>query len=181
MAYKNYLEQNDIYPKNIAYADPPYVGQARKHYGSQEVDHKLLIKQLQEYNGWALSCSSPSLKVLLPLCPNNARIGAWVKPFAIFKVGVNPAYTWEPVIFVPARNRMRYEDTIRDWVSANITLKKGLVGVKPKEFSFWLFSILGMWSCDRFYDLFPGTGAVGNAWQEWKKVRNYDLQKLFNP
>jgi len=162
---------NNIYPKDIAYADPPYIGQAWKHYKSEEVDHKELIKQLQEYDGWALSCSSPSLKILLPLCPDNVRIGAWIKPFCIFKVGVNPAYAWEPVIFVPARGHTRYENTVRDWVSVNITLRKGLVGVKPKEFSFWLFSILGAWSCDRFHDLFPGTGAVTTAWKEWKEQR----------
>ena len=33
------------------------------------------------------------------LCPSGVRIGALVKPFAVFKTGVNPAYAWEPVIF----------------------------------------------------------------------------------
>lgn len=158
-------------PMDIAYADPPYIGQAKKHYGSDEVDHKKLIQDLQEYDGWALSCSSPSLQYILSLCPNYVRVGAWVKPFCAFKVGVNPAYAWEPVIFVPARGYTRYEPTVRDWVSVNITLQKGLVGAKPKEFSLWLFQILGAWSCDRLYDLFPGTGAVTDAWNEWKSVR----------
>jgi len=158
-------------PMDVAYADPPYIGQAKKHYGSEEVDHKVLIRQLMEYDGWALSCSSPSLKYILSLCPDNVRIGAWVKPFCVFKVGVNPAYAWEPVIFVPARKKVRYEPTVRDWVSEVITLKRDLVGAKPEKFAFWLFDILAMWTCDRFHDIFPGTGAVTNAWIKWREQR----------
>ena len=53
----------------LAYADPPYVGQAKKHYSHDpkcaEVDHAALFRQLSEYDGWALSLSSPSLGFLL--------------------------------------------------------------------------------------------------------------------
>src|SRR5205823_3197858 len=85
----------------VAYADPPYPGQAKKHYGSEEVCHRELITRLtDEYpDGWALSTSSPSLTALLPLCPPGCRVGAWVKPFCVYKPGVNPAYAWEPVIW----------------------------------------------------------------------------------
>lgn len=43
----------------FAYADPPYIGQAKRHYQSEEVDHEKLIKRLiNEYpDGWALSLS----------------------------------------------------------------------------------------------------------------------------
>ncbi len=153
----------------IAYADPPYLGQAKKHYGSEEVDHVALIAQLGEYDGWALSASSPSLRYLLPLCPENVRVAAWVKPFCSFKPNVNPAYAWEPVLFVPARAGRRDIPTVRDYVSANITLKKGLSGVKPSAFSWWLFDLLGMQAEDSFDDLFPGSGAVTEAWQDWGK------------
>lgn len=114
----------------FAYADPPYIGQARRHYKCPEVDHAALIERLvAEFpDGWALSCSSPSLRQLLPMCPEAARVGSWVKPFAVFKPGVNPAYSWEPVIYMGGRKRGRTEPTVRDWHSANITLKKGLVG-----------------------------------------------------
>lgn len=52
----------------FAYADPPYVGQAKKHYSADprcaEVDHAELIARLcaDFPDGWALSLSSPSLK-----------------------------------------------------------------------------------------------------------------------
>jgi len=168
---------------NIAYADPPYIGCSHFYPERQEVDHKKLIEDLQfgypHYDGWALSCSSPTLGILLNHYLikdsfNNGviRVAAWVKPFASFKPNVNPAYAWEPVIFKPARvKRDRKNRTIRDWVSANITLQKGLVGAKPPQFCYWLFDLLGMEVGDDFYDLFPGTGIVLKCWNEYKLIK----------
>ena len=156
----------------FAYADPPYIGQANRYPEKQEVDHQQLIDTLvAEYpDGWALSCSSPSLRYLLPLCPETIRVMAWVKPFCSFKPNVNPAYAWEPILVNGGRRRTREQDTARDWVSVNITLKKGLVGVKPDSFSYWLFSVLNMEPGDIFVDLFPGTGAVTAAWEKYKQM-----------
>lgn len=158
----------------FAYADPPYLRQAKKHYGKEEtyageVDHAVLIARLvDEYpDGWALSCHSPSLRILLPMCPEDVRVMAWVKPFCIFKPFVNPAYAWEPVlVFGGRQKRARTEPTIRDWVSANITLKKGLTGVKPPQFCNWIFDVFGALPGDTLDDLFPGSGAVMAAWEE---------------
>ncbi len=154
----------------FAYADPPYVGQAKKHYSADpccaEVDHAELITRLvAEYpDGWALSCSSPSLKQLLALCPEGVRVMAWVKPFCAFKVNVNPAYAWEPVIVSGGRARRdRAEATIRDWLAENITLRRGLTGAKPKEFCYWLFDVLNVREGDILDDLFPGTGIVSQS------------------
>jgi hypothetical protein len=99
----------------FAYADPPYFGKCGKFYGHNHPDgrcwddlltHKLLIGRLAgEYpDGWALSCSSPDLRELLPLCPPDIRVAAWVKPFCAFKKGVRPAYAWEPLLFTGGRN-----------------------------------------------------------------------------
>ena len=162
----------------FAYADPPYIGQARKHYGREEVDHAALVARLElEYpDGWALSASSPSLRLILPLCPDDVRVMAWVKPFCIFKPGVNPAYAWEPVIVRGGRKRTRQQPTVRDWVSANVTLKKGMSGAKPPAFCAWLFDVLGMESDDELHDLFPGTGAVSDAWDAWREARTLELE-----
>lgn len=131
--------------------EPTYAG---------EVDHKLLIQQLCDgFDAWALSASSPSLRELL-LCPADVRVMAWVKPFAIFKPNVGVAYAWEPIIVSGGRKRGRDVATVRDWVSANITLRRGLTGAKPEEFCFWLFDVLGIQQGDDFADLFPGTGGV---------------------
>ena len=151
----------------VAYADPPYIGQARKHYGCAEIDHAELIERLNTYDAWALSCSSPSLQQILALCPTDVRVMAWVKPFCAFKANVNPAYAWEPVIVRGGRRRTRQQLTVRDWVSCNITLKRGLVGVKPEAFCIWLFQVLNLEPDDEFHDLFPGSGAVTRAWEAY--------------
>jgi hypothetical protein len=73
----------------FAYADPPYIGQAKKHYSHDpacaEVDHRALIARLvTEYpDGWALSLSSPTLQQILALCP--AGVVAEEKRF-MFKI-----------------------------------------------------------------------------------------------
>jgi len=155
----------------FAYADPPYIGQARKHYSHDpncaEVDHAELIARLNTYDAWALSLSSPSLKQILALCPDDVRVGSWVKPFCAFKANVNPAYAWEPVIFRGGRKLGRGVDTVRDWVSEVITLKRGLSGAKPERFCHWVFEFLGMRPGDAFDDIYPGSGAVSRAWQTY--------------
>lgn len=165
-------------PIVIAYADPPYPGQAKKHYGKEptyggEVDHVTLVDHLNHagYGGWALSTSSTGLPYVVD-CLNRAeitgwRIGAWVKPFASFKPGVNPAYAWEPVIFWGGRRRGRELPTLRDWHSENITLRRGLAGAKPPGFCRWVFDFLGARPDDKLVDLYPGTGAVGKAWEQF--------------
>jgi hypothetical protein len=159
----------------IAYADPPYIGQARKHYGKyggSEVNHRYLVEQLvSDYpDGWALSLSSPTLKQVLAHCPDDVRVAAWVKPFCAFKVGVNPAYAWEPVIWRGGRlKRDRSEPTVRDWVAAGITLRRGMPGAKPDAFCFWLFDLLGLQPGDTLDDLYPGSRAVSRAWKRWQQ------------
>ncbi len=166
----------------FAYADPPYIGQAKKHYSHDpncaEVDHAELIARLNTYDGWALSLSSPTLKQILALCPDDVRVGAWVKPFCAFKVNVNPAYAWEPVIFRGGRKLGRDVDTVRDWCSEVITLKRGLSGAKPERVCHWLFEFLGMERGDVFDDIFPGSGAVTRAWASYCATPKLALQAL---
>jgi hypothetical protein len=154
----------------FAYADPPYPGCAHRYPEKTEVDHAELVARLcDEFpDGWALSTHSPGLRLVLPLCPDDVRVMAWVKPFAVFKPNVNPAYAWEPVIVRGGRKRGREIETARDWVSASITLQRGVVGAKPEAFCFWLFSVLNLHPGDELIDLFPGSGAVSRAWERWQ-------------
>jgi hypothetical protein len=159
---------------NAAYADPPYIGMAQKHYRDDpqcaEVDHAELISRLcRDYDAWALSLSSPTLATILPLCPPDVRVGAWVKPFAVFKANVNPAYAWEPVIFRGGRAIGRNIATVTDWVSCSITLQRGVVGAKPARFCYWVFAMLGLEANDTLHDLYPGSGAVGRAWESYRR------------
>lgn len=161
----------------VAYADPPYLGCCH-FYGHDHGDdglcwndvetHRRLIDRLGEYDAWAMSLTSTTLREILPLCPEDVRVMSWVKPFASFKPGVGVAYAWEPVIVRGGRKRTREQPTVRDWCSCNITLKKGLVGAKPVAFCHWLFEVLNMEPGDEFVDLFPGTGGVQQAWDTWR-------------
>lgn len=167
----------------IALADPPYLGTAAKHYGEHHAEasvydtlagHTALVQRLvAEFpDGWALCLGSTSLRAILPLCPEGVRIGSWVKPFCSWKKGVNPAYCWEPVIFLGGRqNSKRPRWKVRDYCAIGVTLKRGLVGAKPEGWCFWVFQLLGMDPGDELVDLFPGSGAVEKAWANWK--RNY--------
>lgn len=155
----------------FAYADPPYLGQGKKLYARPEWDSVVYYQRFitllcQHYpDGWVLSASSPSLRALLPLCPEDVRIGAWVKPFAVFKPNVNPAYAWEPVIFRGGRRGDRTRATVRDWFPCVITLRKGLTGAKPPKVCKWIISLLGAQHDDQFDDLFPGTGVFSTVWK----------------
>lgn len=161
-----------------AYADPPYLGCGQKHYGAlhdQASDydkpetHRLLIERLcDEYDSWALSLHEPSLRQILPMCPANIRIGSWVKPFASFKANVTRAYTWEPFIFSFHRDRTREQDTWRDHISEPIAMRRGFPGAKPDKVCFWIFEGLNLTPDDDFHDLFPGSGAVTEAWAKWR-------------
>lgn len=177
----------------FAYADPPYIGQARKVYAKEaaadgrvasEVDHAALIAELEGFDGWALSMSAAmySLKEIVALAPDDARMGAWVKPFAAFKRGVAVAYTWEPILFRTVRAWSRETDTIKDHiiepaVVESITMRRGFPGAKPERFNLWLFNLLGMTPDDEFHDLFPGSGAVTDTWDRWRK-RSRETQQL---
>ena len=162
-----------------AYADPPYIGQARKHYNCEEIDHHKLLLDLHQYDAWALSCSSPTLKEILsmPECPNSVRIASWVKPWCSFKPGVNPSYTWEPIIFVPSGRLVINRQTTKDHLIESCTMKKGLVGAKSINFCFWIFDLLCLSPDDDFIDIFPGTGIVGKCWESFcERESNIPIQ-----
>lgn len=171
----------------FAYVDPPYFGLAAKFYGhlhpnAADYDlldtHRDLVARLcAEYSdGWAMSLHSPSLKHILPLCPDACRVMAWVKPFASFKPGVGVAYAWEPVIVMGGRRRTRQQQTVRDWCAVNITLKRGFCGAKPTAFVHWLLQVLNAQEGDQIDDLFPGSGSVTAAIDGWLEAQTGDTQ-----
>lgn len=160
----------------VAYCDPPYPGMSgfyRDHpdYGG-EVDHAELIATCtREYDAWALHTASTTLREVLAVCPDDVRVGAWVKSFASFKPGVNPAYAWEPVIFCGGRNdSSKTAPTVVDWISHPITLRKGLTGAKPPAVCEWVFRVLGLHAGDVLEDLFPGTGVVARTWDAYSRA-----------
>jgi hypothetical protein len=157
----------------LAYADPPYLGYGHMYTdtteaASREYDDiaawERLAVQLREFDGWALSMTSGNLYDILPLFPERPRIAAWVKPFAAFKRNVRVAYTWEPVLFSPARESSKAGATpTRDHIAEPITMKRGLPGAKPERFCAWLLDALGYLPGDEVVDMFPGTGVLGRV------------------
>ena len=90
------------HPLRLAYADPPYPGNAwlyRDHpdYGG-EVDHAALIARLTAYDGWALSTSAAALPAVLVLCPPGVRVAAWHRGARVTRSRY-PLNAWEPVIY----------------------------------------------------------------------------------
>lgn len=160
----------------LAYADPPYPGQAKRHYGDHpdyagEVDHSELVARLDEYDGWALSTSAVALQQILAICPLDIRVGIWHQ----INSG-HPGFTgnwwwmWEPVIFRPARppkiptRNLISTHIIKGWAADPSTGRNTITGQKPSAFCDWMFALLGADPSDEFEDLYPGSGAVGNAW-----------------
>lgn len=165
---------------HLAFADPPYLGCCGL-YGHEHNDggglpydgrcwddwetHELLLDFLASgYDGFAYCMSSPSLRALLPLAREDVRVASWVKPFAAYKANVRIAYTWEPVLFRPGRDRSTEGAPVgRDHLAEPITLKKGLTGAKPSRFCAWALDLMGYVEGDEVDDLFPGTGIMGRV------------------
>ncbi len=156
----------------LTYADPPYPGRAHLYADhpdyAGEVDHEHLIRQvLSRYDGWALSTSAAALQEILPLCPPDIRVLAWVK----HSVNVS----WEPVIVKSARPIPT--STLRDWIHVEPEAFQWrpkpdsyVIGQKPGPFCTWLFQWLGAsYDDDVFDDLFPGSGAVKAAWNRFRE------------
>jgi hypothetical protein len=176
----------------LAYADPPYPGQAKRHYGKNgdpfagevgEVDHAALLEQLESFDGWALSTSAAALREVLELCPrpepstkNPGRIlsGTGVRVAIWYVTNSEPPgnrgtwhWSWEPVIIRPARAPAT---TIRDVLATHSP--KGfygntITGQKPDAFCQWVFRLMGAEADDELADLYPGSGAVSQAWQRY--------------
>jgi hypothetical protein len=154
-------------PLLLAYADPPYPGKAHLYADhpdyAGEVDHVELLERLVGYDGWALSTSAAALRDILALCPPGVRVLAWVKNTV--------RYGWEPVIVSSARPPA----DLRDWIHCETEgftwrpiPESYVIGQKPEAFSRWIFEWLGARPDDLLDDLFPGSGAVGRAWEAWR-------------
>lgn len=167
----------DAAPASFAYADPPYPGMSARYYSEHpdfggEVNHaELIARLLSAYpDGWALSTSSKTLRHVLSLIPLEVevRIHAWTKPMPPGKAR-RARCAWEPVIFYGGRPRPDDAPTILDWIHAATprALPGQVVGTKPSQFAYWLFDCLGAQPGDQLADLFPGSGAIGRAWERW--------------
>lgn len=173
----------------FAYADPPYPGNARYYAdhpdgGRGEVDHVALIEGLRRDfpDGWALSTSSGALRSLLPLCPPTTRVCVWRRRVRYAR-STRALSAWEPLLVVGGR-ALRTDaphdlidcletgevvledpdDEVLDYRGRYASFPGNLVGMKPPEFAAWTFRLLGARPGDDLVDVFPGSGAIGTAW-----------------
>jgi len=165
----------------FAICDPPYIGCAHLYPEKEEVDHAALIARLiADYpDGWVLCCHPPSIRVLLPLCPDDVRIGAWVKPWAVWKNRTGPVYAWESVLWRGGRKYTRQQQQPRDWVTANALMGQratgGVPGAKPEAVCFWYFQLLNAAAGDTLDDLYLGSGNVTRAWTKWQHRLPFEI------
>lgn len=171
----------------FAYADPPYPGQSWRHYGraqrkrpahadyAGEVDPEALLSRLESglWEGWALHTHQAGLLYLAPLLPEGVRVCIWAKRWVPFHKGVGVAHAWEPVLVKPCRKRSGPEGdrpVVRDWLDTMPTFSTGVAGAKPALVCQWVFELAGLEPEDELDDLYPGSGAVQEAWASWQRA-----------
>jgi hypothetical protein len=152
----------------IGYADPPYPKMAKK-YKEKEVDYAALIQRLiRDYDAWILCQGAKDLPAILPMIPPGTkyRIAAWVKPFAFSYPGVNPMWTWEPVIFSGGR-KGREMPLVKDHLICNAKGTDGkskyFFGAKPQPFNHWILDLVGWRPEDEVTELYIGTNGFEQA------------------
>lgn len=180
---------NAVRPIRVAYADPPYPGCGALYStpGTPEYhpdamrwddpsEHVRLMEQLErDYpDGWALSTNVGSLRALLRDAPPRALVASWIRGSMRMRREVSVLRGWEPVIYsVPVAPRCKgMFGAAIDHVAAftNQHTTEGFVGAKPRAFGLWVCKLLGLGGHpdDEFVDLFPGSGAVTRAWQDYR-------------
>lgn len=173
----------DDAPRRFCYADPPYPGQSKRHYGNHpdyagEVDHGDLIDRLEREfsDGWALSTSVPALREVLPLCPvvekaSELRVCVWRRQ-PLPRPPARVMWSWEPLIVrTPHWRQSEPHDFVSDCQFASQPhgfLGNNITGQKPPGFCEWMFNLLGARPGDELVDMFPGSGAVGRAWDAYQ-------------
>lgn len=175
----------------LAVCDPVYLGQSRRypeHPDSGEWDrpetHVDMLHALSEYDGWVYACNVPMLRLLLPLCPESVRVGVWAKSRAGGRrPNVRVGYAHEHVLFQQPQERrggaadMRRTDTL----IAPTTRQTGVVGAKPESWTHWVLDLLGYDpESDTVDDLFPGSGAVGEAVTTYRRGCHWCTRPLNN-
>lgn len=175
--------------RRFAYADPPYLGCARRYYGDKHPEaamydrletHAALVERLhREFrDGWALSLHVPSLPAILSICPPGVRVAAWCKPFSGVRPGVRARFGWEPVIYWTSLRWDHGPQFVDYLIADGNRSKKGrelFPGRKPEAFAAWIADLVGAKPGDEVVDCFPGSGDVSRA---FAKPRDPSLFQL---
>ena len=156
----------------LAYADPPYFGCGKSHYGEhhpeaalwddKQTHIDLVARLVDEFpDGWALSCNPRDLAWLLPAMPEDVRVGTWCKTWHQIRP-TTTQFAWEPVVW-RGGGKAPKRPMVRDWMSCAVTRQTGLRGAKPDAFNDWVLDLLAYTPDDELVDLFPGTSSMQRA------------------
>ena len=168
----------------FAYADPPYLGLAKRFYGdlhpeAAEYDKKekhieLIERLMDEFpDGWAVSLHTPTLPFYCSIMPPKARVCAWTKSIHQIWWNVTVQYAWEPVILYGGRQEKNRRPMVRDYMHCARAQRKGLRGSKPARFNEWILELLNYQLGDEMVDIFPGTEGMSKAVLEYEtKLRS---------
>lgn len=177
--------------RRLAYADPPYPGNAYLYRGhpdyAGEVDHAELLSRLATYDGWALSTSARALPNVLALAVAQGlpvRVAAWIRGVRPNATARYPINGWEPVVYVPVASgpgdvghdascgtgATRRVDVLQHGVTPMLTLPGRVIGAKPAAFCRWIFDLVGATPHDHLDDLFPGSGIVARTWTAFTQL-----------
>lgn len=92
----------------------------------------------------------------------------WIKPRTVWRP-VSVQWGWEPILIHGGRERGRARGMLRDWVECNPGEGGNtFTGAKPRAVCEFVFEALGLEPDDELVDIFPGSGAVGEAWDAWR-------------
>ena len=158
----------------LVYADPPYFGccSMYDHFHNEGGDlpwdgrcwndretHLILMEWVtRNSDGFAYSCNPADLQWMAPF----GRVASWQKTWhQIYPTTVQ--YSWEPVIFKPARDDSKRKPMVRDSYFSSIGRGTGTKGGKPDGFNDWLLDMLVYEEGDEFRDLFPGSRSMQRA------------------
>ena len=159
----------------FAYADPPYPGRAHYYSERTEVDHQALVERLVADfpDGWALSTSAEALQHVLALCPGGVRVCAWQRAVRPAR-SRRPISAWERLVVHGGRELALDEpQAVRDALAYGGRFRGfpgAITGMKPPQFAVWMFRQLGAHAGDELVDLYPGSGAIGEAWRRYAGV-----------
>lgn len=136
------------------------------HEWDDPVRHRLLLEELMSvYDGWAIATAPDGIAAYGNL-PVGVRLMAWIKPNA--QPGSHRLRSnWEPVILYPPSGRRSNRGgmgSIPDVHTAAIRTQGSFQGQKPESYTHWILDAF----CydpeqDTVVDVFPGSGAVGDA------------------
>lgn len=133
----------------------------------------VVAKLNDEFDAWAMILKVSDLRAVLPYCPSNVRVGAWIRTVEPGTTLANKRASWEPVIFM-TRGIRKLSPGRKPWLDHHVepyAPEKRIKGSRPPGVYAWIFEGLELKQRDSFVHLFQKDDRMTAAWKQWQ-VRN---------